>query len=235
MLLNGGISLHLAACGALMVTAKTGHSQDYEQLPRGESDEGTKDDRQASFPLRCWAAWKRGLDKLELRLLISLRFWAVSYVYCISSLTYHLWLIYFVSLAQSNGFSPDEAAFFVTIAGVACMIARIIQGPIIDRGILPFWGTFAVIILIISTSFFATPFLTSNWSMMMSASLILFGFGALFCLSDVLVRQVMGVELVAGSYGWIGNILAMLTIGLGFFPGKSNSGTSLLLVIILYI
>ncbi|XP_038063055.1 monocarboxylate transporter 12-like [Patiria miniata] len=130
-----------------------------------------------------------------------------------------MWIVYFVSQAQSNGFTLEEAGSFVTIAGIANLFGTISQGLITDRGVMSSWTLVAVCLVMSSVSYLASSLLTSYWAMMTSAVLILFIEGVLSCQTDVLVKQVLGVELLAGAFGWIGLKVTLLLVALGFLPG----------------
>ena len=76
-----------------------------------------------------------------------------------------------------------------------------------------------ICVVIDSASYLASPWLTSYWLLMTSAILILFNDGIISCQYDVLVKQYLGVELLAGAFGWIGLSSGLMTLVTGFLPG----------------
>ena len=135
-------------------------------------------------------------------------------------LTYDMWIIYFISMAQSKGFSPGDAATFVSVAGIGSLIARIAQAFLVDRGVISPCFLMGITITVISVSLGATPWLTSYWMMMTSSLAVLTGNGVLVCLNDVLMKQVLGVEVLASGFGWVGIKASLIVSAFGFLPGE---------------
>ena len=128
--------------------------------------------------------------------------------------------LYFVSMAQSKGFSAKDAATFVTVAGVGHLITRTIQGFILDRWVKSYCIPMVILITIASAMFYATPWLTWYWSLMVSSVLTLSYMCAVLCLFDVLYKQLLGVNLLAGTIGWAGIQFAIIKFSLVFLPGR---------------
>ena len=116
-------------------------------------------------------------------------------------------------MAQSKGFSP-------TVTGVGHLIARVILGFILDRWVKSYCIPMGILITIASAMFYATPWLTWYWSMMVSSVLTLFCVGAVLCLFDVLYKQLLGVNLLADAVGWAGIQFAIVRFSLLFLPGN---------------
>ncbi|XP_038056042.1 monocarboxylate transporter 11-like [Patiria miniata] len=191
MLLIGGISMHLIPCGALMRKIRTTPSNSYRELPQNEP---VSED--ISSPSTCASFWMTVFKNFDLSLLRSFQYWSIAIVCVCFSFAYDVWLIYFVSQAQSKGFSLEDAAVFVTVAGVGNLLAKLLQGFIIDAGILPCWSLMVICSIVSSCAFFVTPWLAGYWTMMLTASLVVICDGLLSCLHDILTKQVLGVELM---------------------------------------
>ncbi|XP_038059313.1 monocarboxylate transporter 12-like isoform X2 [Patiria miniata] len=215
MLLVGAISMHLLVCGALMLRAGAPSASRYQKLP---ADDGISE-HPSQLPSRCTAFYKNLLQIFDIRLLSDFRYWSVAIISCCTKYAFEMWVIYFVSQAQSNGFSLQDAATFVTVGGVGGLIAKLVQGFFLDRGVISSFHLTAIAVAICSASYCATPWLTSYWPMMTSSLLILTSSGALSCLQDVLSKQVLGVDLLVGTFGWTSFTGAILVFSLGYLPG----------------
>ena len=175
---------------------------------------------EANLLHRCSALWKHVACNLNVQLLQNNRYWLVTCMFCCTHLCFDMWIVYFVSMAQSKGFSPKDAATFVTVAGVGHLITRTIQGFILDRWVKSYCIPMVILITIASAMFYATPWLTWYWSMMVSSVLTLSCMGAVLCLFDVLYKQLLGVNLLAGAIGWAGIQFAIIRFCLVFLPGR---------------
>ncbi|XP_071809494.1 monocarboxylate transporter 12-like [Asterias amurensis] len=219
MMIIGAISLHLAVCGALMVTVGKNICQlnGYKRLhPENHADQL---ESKTSFLSQCATMVKTTAKNLDMNILSNWRYWAVGVIIIINKFAFDMWVIYFVSQIQSKGFTIEDATFFVTVAGVGDLIIKILQGVCVDRGIISHWLLMTSAIIVGSVTYCATPWLNSYWTLMSAAFLTLVSDGLLACLTDVVTKQVLGVELLAGAYGWLGLKTTMLRISMGFIPG----------------
>ncbi|XP_071801418.1 monocarboxylate transporter 12-like [Asterias amurensis] len=216
LLLIGAISFHLAVCGALMVVVdkrRTSEVRKYDKVEQEENQSGQETNH------RCSTLWKCVVDSFDMNLLRNPRYWAAATIYCSTRATLDMWTIFFVSMAQSKGFSPEDAAIFVTVAGVGNVLSKLIQGFIVDRVFKSYLGFMFVMLATSSAMFCATPWLDSYWLMMMSSFSVLFCLGVLTCLQDLLFKQVFGVERMVGVYGWLGLKTGALRLAIEFLPG----------------
>ncbi|XP_038066813.1 monocarboxylate transporter 12-like [Patiria miniata] len=218
MLLMGGILLHFSACGALMMTANIGTRNDYQQL-KGGNDAAASEEARSGLASCCGEFVKKASSNLDLGLLKDLRYWSIALMICNTKFASGMIVIYFVSVAESNGLTVGEAASIVTIGGILSLVTKLIQGLLVDRGWIPAWCLMAIAIVFSTVSYCATPWLTSYWPLVTTMCLILIGDGIISSLNDVLMKQLLGVELLAGAYGWIGIKIGLLAFSLGFFPG----------------
>lgn len=97
--------------------------------------------------------------------------------------------------------------------------AKVGQGIIVDKAILPTWVLMSMCILVSSILLMASPYLTTYWGMMAAAFFILLSDGVLCCTTDVIIKQVLGVELLAGAFAWFGVMMTCIRILTGFLPG----------------
>ena len=217
MLLIGGISFHLVVCGALLVTTEktTPRLNNYRHHMIPQDEHAQADEARQ----RCSTLWKYAFKNFDLELLRNYRYWLAALTTCGTIASHDMWIIFFVSMAQSKGFSAKDAAIFVTIAGVGNLIAKLTHGVVIDRLFKSYWVLMSIYICISSAMFYTTPWLTGYWTMMMSSFLTMFCFGAQVCMHDVLYKQVLGVDLLAGVYGWLGLKMAIISFCLDFLPG----------------
>ncbi|XP_038075984.1 monocarboxylate transporter 12-like [Patiria miniata] len=218
MMLVGGICLHLVACGALLVTSSqdTPQSTEYQRISDQESNSQTN---QTNLAHRCSELRESLLWNFDLRLLVNARFWALALMKCCTVFADDMWIIYFVSQAQSNGFSTEDAGLFVAVGGVGSLVAKVCQGPLTDRGVISSWSLTGMFITIGSATYCATPWLTSYWAMMVSASMVLFCGGLITCQTDVLIKLILGVDLLSGAFAWMALLTSTLSFTMGFFPG----------------
>ncbi|XP_038044230.1 monocarboxylate transporter 11-like [Patiria miniata] len=215
MLLIGGGIIHLVPCGALMRKNEVKPNTSYQEVPQEEPD--------TAPPSACAACWESVFKNFDLSLLRNFQYWSVAAIFVCFNFSYEMWVIYFVSQALSKGFSLEDAAVFVTVAGVGSLLAKLSQGFIIDAGLISCWGLMVICIIVSSLAFFLTPWLAWYWTMVLMALLVVVCDGVLTCLHDVLAKQVLGAELLAGAYGWIGVKATMARLFFGFIPGKECS------------
>ncbi|XP_038077330.1 monocarboxylate transporter 12-like [Patiria miniata] len=213
-LLIGAISMHFVACGALLVRAGISSKSKYQELPG--NDIISKPNR---LPSCCFTFSKTVSENFDTRLFTDYRYWSVAIVACSTKFTFNMWIIYFVSQALSNGFSLEEAATFIAIGGIGGLLGKLVQGILVDRGVVSIVLLMGITLIISSAAFCVTPWLTSYWPMMTSTVVILTCSGALCCLLDVLSKQVLGVELPAGAFGWTAFTSAIVDVAIGFIPG----------------
>ena len=217
LLLIGAISFHITVCGALMVVVdkrRKSEVRDYNKIEQEENQSGQETNH------RCSTLWKYVVDSLDMNLLSNPRYRAAAVIYCSTFVSIDMWTLFFVSMAQSKGFSPEDAAIFVTVAGVGSLLSKLIQGFIVDRVLKSYSGFMFVMLVTSSSMFCATPWLDTYWLMMMSSFSVLFCLGALTCLQDLLFKQVIGVERMVGVYGWLGVKTGALRLAIEFLPGK---------------
>ncbi|XP_038055875.1 monocarboxylate transporter 12-like [Patiria miniata] len=219
-LLIGGIMSHGVVCGALMVTKGAADSTkpktDYQYLA-GKNESSAS--RGTTVPSRCCASWEKVSGSLNLGLMCSARYWSVAIIFCTTNFAYDMWIVYFVTHALAQGFTIQDASHFILVAGIGNLVSKVVQGSVTDRGLAPSWCMSAVATVVGSVSLCGTALTTSYWTMMAVSLVMLTSNGVIFSQTDVLVKQVLGVELLAGAFGWIELKAAVLATAFGFLPG----------------
>ncbi|XP_022095691.1 monocarboxylate transporter 12-like isoform X2 [Acanthaster planci] len=215
MLIMGGLFSHMIVCGALVKKQLKHSFHNYKQI----QEDSASAKPPSNLPLCLYTAWESFAANLDLRLLLNIRFWMAAIIFCDSRFASDMWRIYFVSTAVSKGFSSDDATMFVAVGAVGSLIAKVVQGFIIDRGPLPFWAVLGIGLSVSTATYCTTPWLSSYTTVMISAFLIMTADGFISCLIDVLVKQLLGVDLLSSAYGWMGILTTLLSFTLGFLPG----------------
>ena len=190
-MLLGGISLHLAVFGAFLATS--GKVSFQPAVHQQESDQQKSNAAVSQSSLaehRCSSLRVNLFKDLDLRLLGVGGLWALAVMMCCTFFAHNMWVIYFVSQAQSNGFSAEQAGWFVSVASIGDVMGKVVQGPLTDHGIISSWSLTAVLSILCSVAFCATPWLTSYWAAMATAFIVLFCSGVIACQADVLIKQV---------------------------------------------
>ncbi|XP_022098073.1 monocarboxylate transporter 12-like [Acanthaster planci] len=222
LLLLGGLCFNTVAPGAFLATSPQAalHVSEEAGYRRLSDQTGPISSMpRTNFGHFCCTSREILLKDFSLELLIDARFWDLTVVKSSTKFAYGMWVIYFVSAAQSNGFTATEAGWFVSFGGIGGLLAVIAQGPLNDRGVLSSWSLTTTTMVVCSASYCASPLLTSNWAMMTSTLLIGFCFGVVSVQVDVLIRQTFGVELMVGAFGWEKLLSGMFNFMLGFLPG----------------
>ena len=218
MLLLGGISLHASVCGALIVTSEWRRpplqESGYQKLSLDEAPDHTRSE--SSCTSLCGSITKN----LNMELLVSARYWTAGVAECCCNYTFIMWTVYFVSQAQSNGFSAEDAGVFVTSAGIGDLFAKLFVGFITGRGLMSSWTMATLSATFLSMLYCATPWVTSYWLMILTSFLTLLNNGAFKPQMDVLIKELLPAESLVGAFGWTSLLTALLSFSLGFLPGK---------------
>ncbi len=111
MLLIGGNSLHVVVRGALLWSIRETMDQrsDYQIMSQDEQSTPHFSSRLSVLITTVKLVFKN----LDVGLLGNSCYWYLAIITCCYKFAYGMWLIYFVSQAQSNGFSLKDAAIFI--------------------------------------------------------------------------------------------------------------------------
>ncbi|XP_069563738.1 monocarboxylate transporter 13 [Brachyistius frenatus] len=203
LLILGGLSLNIVACGALI-------------RPQKPAKAPTKVDSETKSS--CAAVLRRISSYLELSLLFERPY--LTYTLAVSLFNVGYFVPYFHLVAHSRqvGFSEYQSAFIMSAAGATDILGRVVSGWFSDLGhfrlihLLSFWTAMAgVFIMLLPVSS-----LSGSYAALMAISL-LYGFcsGALTSLVFVVVPMVVGMERMMGGLG----LLQLLESGAGLLGG----------------
>ena len=226
LLLLGGLSMHLVSCGQLLHHILPGRQGgDYHLLAANEesSDQGKAAQQPGKLTKLCAGCSQWGLSavqNLDLKLFCDAKFLLILTMAQCTLVPFDLWYIYFISHAQSKGFSPTDAAMFVTYAGVGSIVFKIGHAPIVDRGIVGLRSMLAVNIALCFAVLIWTPWAVAYWSTAASACVYVASVGVIANLFDVIVRDILGEDRMACALGWCSLIGGVLKFTIGFFPGR---------------
>lgn len=207
LLIIGGLSLNIVACGALIRPRKCAKAP----------QKVDSDDR-----LSCVSVLRRISSYLELSLLCERSY--LTYTLAVSLFNVGYFVPYFHLVAHSRqvGFSEYQSAFVMSAAGATDILGRVASGWFADLGrfrlihLLSLWTALAglfIMLLPVST-------LSGSYPALVMISL-LYGFcsGALTSLVFAVVPMIVGVERVMGGLG----LLQLLESGAGLL-GTPLSG-----------
>ncbi|XP_038066068.1 monocarboxylate transporter 12-like isoform X1 [Patiria miniata] len=230
LLLLGGSSMHLVVCGQLLhkILPPTKQRGAYDLLSSDETSDqraaqGTEDHcggRSArELGNECWQLARSAVQHLDCQLFCDVQFWLI-FIWTIGTLfPFEMWYIYFISLAQSKGFSPTDAAVFVTYAGIGNVVLKIVHAPVVDRRIIKMRPMIVGSMVLSFASLVVTPWNNAYWSMALSACVFMACTAIFANLHDVLIKEVLGKDRMACAFGWVGIIFGAIRIAFGFFPG----------------
>ncbi|KAM9836521.1 monocarboxylate transporter 13 isoform 1-T3 [Aulostomus maculatus] len=207
LLILGGLSLNIIACGALI------RPQKRSKIPAKVDSESKSS---------CSAALRRVSSYLELSLLCERPY--LTYTMAITLLNVGYFVPYFHLVAHSRqaGFSEYQAAFVMSAAGATDILGRIVSGWFSDLRhfrlihLLSLWTTLAGLFIML----LPVSSLSGSYTALVVVSL-LYGFcsGALTSLVFAVVPMVTGVERMMGGLG----LLQMIESGAGLL-GTPLSG-----------
>ncbi|XP_034020647.1 monocarboxylate transporter 13 [Thalassophryne amazonica] len=189
LLILGGLSLNIVACGALIRPKR-----------RPKSPEKVETDSRFS----CSATLSRVYSYLELSLLFERPY--VTYTVAINLLNLGYFVPYFHLVAHSRqvGFSEYEAAFIMSAAGTTDILGRVASGWFSDLRyfrlihLLSFWTILAgIFIMLLPVSSLSGSYL----ALVVISLLYGFSCAALSSLVFAVVPQIVGVERVMGALG----------------------------------
>ncbi|XP_022104084.1 monocarboxylate transporter 12-like [Acanthaster planci] len=225
LLLLGAISTHLGVCGFLLKEPSHEEARDnYLPIISSEdeplTDTPTSSNAQRKSRLGILKDTVKAQGNLFGYMVCSrASFWIATLTYGDPMFLSSLWMIYFVSYAESKGFSGYEAVTFTTAAGIGNLVIKILIGFVVDRGWLKLRLGLLISIMTSSLALSTLPLVNSYWLMMVNA-LLFHGFnGGLASLSDIYTRELLGAEELVSAFSWMDLLAASIQLAFGFFPG----------------
>ncbi|XP_022081213.1 monocarboxylate transporter 12-like isoform X2 [Acanthaster planci] len=224
MLLLGGLCMHLAVCGALLQSSPISETSKhtYEELSR-ESEQLLGRKVSGKKKTSCFQAILATLaHQLGCSVCLRASFWLATVVLICFRFVPSLWLVYFVSQAQSMGFSAYDATIFTTAAGVGNSVIKISLGLAVDRGFLSLRWALLLSILGAAGTLLSSSWMKAYWLMMVDA-FFHYGFvGVVSSLCDIYTRELVGIDNLGSALSWMELMAAILQLAFGFFPGKAG-------------
>ncbi len=124
-----------------------------------------------------------------------------------------------MSITHWVGFSAEDAVVLCTVAGVSKLIGRLLNGPLVDRGILNVRLFMGVLLTLISLSLLTDPWMNSYWLALVNVVVYSNAVGALGSLVDVFTRELIGPDLLTCAFSWMELVTGLLLSSCGFLPG----------------
>ncbi|XP_022081535.1 monocarboxylate transporter 13-like isoform X2 [Acanthaster planci] len=225
LMLLGALALHLGVCCCLLRSPPPAAAEDSYQpiassggseAPLDESDpDAEKKSLLRSLKDAIVSQW----NLLGCSVCCQAKFWIAAVVWTCSFFNDGLWLIYFVSYAETKGFSDYEAVTFVTFGGIGNLVFKIGLGPVIDRGLLKIRAAMLVMMVPNSLALLVLPWTNSFWSMAVNSFVFNGLNGAISGLGDMYTREMLGTKKLVYVFSWIDLVSSAFHLSLGFFPG----------------
>ncbi|XP_038066413.1 monocarboxylate transporter 12-like [Patiria miniata] len=218
MLLLGGLSMHLAPCGALLRTPPR-ETDSYETLPASEHDQLVSQAHSADKKTACCKRKDDILARFGCSVCLRVAYWRAAIVLICFRFVPALWVVYFVSHAQAKGFSAYDAVMFTTAAGAGSFVCKIASGLVVDRGLMSLRWAMSLCIVVASSTLICISWTNSYWSMMVNAFCHYGANGAVGSFCDIYTKELLGVEHLGSAMSWMELMAAVLLMAFGFFPG----------------
>ena len=161
-------------------------------------------------------------DGVHLRILRDFAFWIVCICTSGLRLVDGAWLVFYVPHLQAKGFSPQVSAALATAAGVGYFFGTLIFAPFVDKGRLKCSTAVMMSSLTLTVSLMVDPVVNSIVGMAVITFLYGLSTSAMYTLTDVLTKELLGYERLTSGFSWIGAISLGARLLAGFLPGKVN-------------
>ncbi|XP_033638148.1 monocarboxylate transporter 12-like [Asterias rubens] len=223
MLLLGGISLHLVVCGALLRQPSTEkqNQESYQQVPSGEETKSTlRRDKESTSRIQLMKEVLMTIKRsFGISVCLQKPFWIPTVIATSNRLLHTLWSVYYVDHILNKGFSAEDAIVFCTAAGVAKLTAKLLTGPLVDRGVLKLRTLMAILLTLCSITLLTDPWMNSFWLAIVNVAIYDFTNGGVSSLVDVYTRELIGPELLTCAFSRMELVAGIVVSCSGFFPG----------------
>ena len=224
MLLLGGISLHLVVCGALLRQPSTEkqNQESYQQVPSGEETKSTlRRDKESTSRIQLMKEVLMTIKRsFGISVCLQKPFWIPTVIATSNRLLHTLWSVYYVDHILNKGFSAEDAIVFCTAAGVAKLTAKLLTGPLVDRGVLKLRTLMAILLTLCSITLLTDPWMNSFWLAIVNVAIYDFTNGGVSSLVDVYTRELIGPELLTCAFSRMELVAGIVVSCSGFFPGN---------------
>ena len=213
VLLFSGLILHYIAAAAVLKPSKQIKSDEkgisYKPLT-SESDnvQGCKSRNMLSLSFE--AMWNVTLFKKG-------RFPIVLVVSIVAGYMLNGWVVYLVSIAQSKGLSPTDAANVATISGVGAVLIRIILAILRDK--TSYRHLFLIGLVLSVVSYGGMYFANSFWLLSLCGLTVGISYGILGTQPFIAANDIVEEENAMAAVAWVS-----LTHGLGYIISGYVSG-----------
>ncbi|XP_071809498.1 monocarboxylate transporter 12-like [Asterias amurensis] len=212
-LVLGGLNLNLVVCGALLGKPSIETNREsFKSVPSCEEGTTTKSStlRNALVILK---------SRFGISVCLRLTFWIPAVLFICNTVVDAFWSIYYVNHVEVKGFTSDDAVVFITAAGVAKLFSKIGFGILVDRGILKLRPALAIVIIVPMICLIIDPWMDSYWLLLINVVIFAAFSSALASLNDVYTRELIGRDLIACAFSWMGLAIGVITFCSGFLPG----------------
>ena len=222
LILFGGLNLHYIAAAVVLKPSNPIQTDEkrilYKPLSKESDDVQSSECRNVSSI--CFGA------KWNVSLFRNGRFLVVLAVSIGSGYLLNGWVVYLVSIVQSKGLSPHDAASVATISGVGAILVRtilsIIKGKTYHRELL-----FTSIVLAI-ISYGGMYFATSFWLLSLFSVTLGISYGFLGIQIYIWANDIVGKDDAVGAVAWIHLAYGVGYIASGYISGKFHLSYSIL-------
>ena len=151
-------------------------------------------------------------------------------IFLILGTTLAAWVLFLVPDSMDKGIPSNTAAFLSTIGGVGHVFGRLVQGPLINWGIITDLQLFGILSILCTLCFIADPWMSMFLTLAISAFVVGFVTGAQYTLCLTMTKRlVTESDLLLSAMGY-----THLFIGIGKMIGGTLVGTYSYIVTLAY-
>ena len=214
LILFSGLNLHYIAAAAVLKPTRQIQTDEkeiyYKPLTRNANDAEPFERR--SILSICFDVM------LNVSLFKNGRFLIVFIVSIVTGYTFNGWAVYLVSIAQSKGLSPSDAANVATISGFGAIFIRIILAILQDKtsykNLLPTGLVVGII------SYGGMYFTTSFWSLSIYGITLGISYGLLGSQIYIGANSIVEKDDAVGAVAWVNLAYGLGYISSGYVSGK---------------
>lgn len=152
--------------------------------------------------------------------MLTARFWTLFGTFLLLAAAVTAGVVNFPVVLSSRGATPQQAAFIMTVIGVANLLGRITMGLVLDRWFSP-WATAAVNVTPL-VAYVLLALDQSSTTVLVAAALLGFGYGAESDALAYIVSRAFGLRHIGAIYG-----LIFMSYGIGLAIGPAVFGVML--------
>ena len=214
VLLFSGFNLHYIAAAAMLKSSKQIQADKVRNVYKpltNESADIKGCEYRNMFKICFESMWDGSLFKNG-------RFLIVLVVSTVTGYIFNGWVVYLVSIMQSKGLSPSDAANVTTFSGVGAVLARIILAIVREK--TSYRHLFVIGLAFGVTSYGGMYFATSYWSLSLCSLTVGISYGILGTQGYIAANEIIGKEDAVSSVAWINITHGVGSIASGYVSGK---------------